>query len=326
MRTVPAAITAARQSSSSRLCKIWRIERTDGTVLRFTEHDRDLVVDGETFLSTASFDPSAIKASADLAVGDLEVLGAFDSSYITERDLLAGRYDGASFWVGECLWDNVAEGKDIQKFGWLGRVKASAGTFRAELLDPAMKLQQPIMRTFAAACDATLGDSRCGVDLGPLTRTADVTSVVSNRVFDTSIISIPTTEEASDYFWLGRVTFVGGENDGLSMDIKSFDGTTVELMLPMPFTISVGDVVEFVPGCSKTLAVCRYRFSNVVNYRGFPHVPVSDDVIKGIVSTELTAPSGGTVTPVSTGSDYVAPPADPDPTIPTMSGSPSMSA
>ena len=86
MRTVPAPITTARQSASSRLAKIWRIERTDGTVLRFTEHDRDLVVDGETFLATASFDPSAIKASADMSVDDLEVIGEDEDVDVHQRN------------------------------------------------------------------------------------------------------------------------------------------------------------------------------------------------------------------------------------------------
>lgn len=301
MRTVPAAITTARQSASSRLAKIWRIERTDGVILRFTEHDRDLVVDGQTFLATASFDPSAIKASADLSVGDLEVFGAFDSNYITERDLLAGLYNGASFWVAECLWDNVAAGKDIQKFGWLGRVKESGGTFKAELLDPTMKLQQPILRTFGAACDATLGDARCKVDLAPLTQTGTVTAVASNRVFAVSGISIPGGQEA-DWFTLGTLAWsgTGVENDGLSMEVKGFDGTNVELFLPMVFDVQVGDTFTITPGCNKSLGACINRFANVLNFRGFPHVPVSDDVIKGIVATESTAADGGTMAPSPT--------------------------
>lgn len=298
MRTVPAAITAARQSASSRLAKIWRIERTDGVILRFTEHDRDLVVDGETFLATASFDPSAIKASADLSVGDLEVFGAFDSSYITERDVLAGLYNGASFWVAECLWDDVAAGKDIQKFGWLGRVKESGGTFKAELLDPAMKLQQPILRTFGAACDATLGDARCGVSMGPLTQTGTVMAVASNRVFEVSGLSIPVGMPA-DWFSLGTLTWsgTGVENDGLSMEVKEFDGTNVALFLPMVFDVQVGDTFSIVPGCNKSLGACINRFANKDNFRGFPHVPVVDDTIKGIVSTEAAVADGGIFTP-----------------------------
>jgi uncharacterized phage protein (TIGR02218 family) len=293
MRTVPAAITTARQSASSRLCKIWRIERTDGTVLRFTEHDRDLTVDGETFLATASFDPSSIKVNADLSVSDMDVQGAFDSSYITAEDLLAGRYNGASFWVAECLWDNVAAGKDIQKFGWLGNVKEAGGQFVAELLGPERILNRNILRLYTVACAWTLGDSRCGVTLAGYTQAGTVSSVTSRRVFGVTGISVPGGEEA-DWFTFGKVTFTSGANDGLSMEVKNFDGTEVELMLPMPFDVAPSDTFDIVTGCNKSLGACRYRFNNVLNFGGFPHAPQSDDVIKGIVNTE-TAPTNNAI-------------------------------
>lgn len=285
MRTVPAAITTARQSSSSRLCKIWRIERTDGTVLRFTEHDRDLVVDGETFLATASFDPSSIKVNADLSVSDMDVQGAFDSSYITAEDLLAGRYNGATFWVAECLWENVAAGKDVLKFGWLGRVKESGGKFVAELLDPSSRLQHNIVSACSPSCRATLGDSRCGVDMAPFTFSGVVTAVASNKTFDATpdspAWSIPVDD--TTLFSGGLLTWDTGANAGLSMEVYSFDGTTCAMLLSMPFDIEDGDTFTITAGCDKTLATCRDRFSNVPNFRGEPHIPVTDDMIKGPV-------------------------------------------
>lgn len=298
MRAVPSAITAARQSATSTLCKIWRIELADGTVHRFTEHDRDLVVDGETFVSTASFDPSSIKASAGLDVGDLEVLGAFDSSYITERDLLAGLFNGASFWVAEVLWDNVAAGKDVLKFGWLGRIKESAGAFRAELLDPTAKLQQPILRTFGAGCDAQLGDARCGVDLSAHDQTGTVLTADNRRVFTASGLSAPSGVEP-DYWQFGLVTFTSGDNAGLSMEVRECDDTTVQLMLSMPFNIDVGDTFTITPGCNKSLGACINKFANKENFRGFPHVPITDDVIKGITPTAIEAENGGVTEPAA---------------------------
>lgn len=299
MRTVPAAITAARQSASSRLCKIWRIERADGTVLRFTEHDRDLVVDGETFLATASFDPSAIKVNADLSVSDMDVQGAFDSPYITAEDLLAGRYNGATIWVAECLWDNVAAGKDIQKFGWLGNVKEEGGRFVAELLGPERILNRNILRLYTVACAWTLGDSRCGVTLTGYTQAGSISAVTSRRVFDVTGVSVPSGEEA-DWFTFGKLTFTSGQNDGLSMEVKSFNGTAVELMLPMPFDVAASDTFDIVAGCNKSLGACRYRFDNVLNFGGFPHAPQSDDVIKGIVNTETTPTNNAILGPSPT--------------------------
>lgn len=277
MRTVPAAITAARATPTSRLCKIWRLERTDGTVLRFTEHDRELEVDGETFLPTASFDPSTIKASGDLAVDDLDVQGAFDSSLITAEDLMAGRYHGATFYVAEVLWDNPGAGKDVLRFGWLGRVREAGGRFVAELLGPTVKLQQPLLELYSPGCRATLGDARCGVDLGPLTQVGTVTTVYDRRAFDASGLTLLDPE----YFHFGKVAWTSGANAGLEMEVQGSDGTLVALFLPMPFPVEAGDTFDIVPGCNKALGTCRDKFDNVLNFRGHPHVPVSDDLIKG---------------------------------------------
>jgi uncharacterized phage protein (TIGR02218 family) len=35
-----------------------------------------------------------------------------------------------------------------------------------------------------------------------------------------------------------------------------------------------------VAGCDKRLENCRDRFANVVNFRGFPHIPGQDTVIR----------------------------------------------
>ena len=69
--------------------------------------------------------------------------------------------------------------------------------------------------------------------------------------------------------------------DGLEMEVASFDGTDMVLLLPMPNDVQVGDTFSIVAGCDHSLATCRDRFDNVLNFRGEPHAPVSDDVIRG---------------------------------------------
>lgn len=283
MRTVPAAITTARQSASSRLCKIWRIERRDGTVYRMTEHDRDIEVGGEVFESTASFDPSAIKATGDLAVDDLDVLGAFDSATITAIDLMAGRWAGATFWVAEVDWSNLAAGKDVLRWGWIGRVAEKGGQFVAELLGPTVRLQQTVGDLYSATCRATLGDAYCTVDMAPHTFAGVVTAVTDRRQFAAAPDSggFPSPLPDPLYFQHGLLTWTSGDNDGVSMEVSAFDGTDAELLLSMPFDISPGDAFTITAGCDHSRETCRDRFGNVLNFQGEPDMPVSDDVIRG---------------------------------------------
>ncbi|WP_159845869.1 DUF2163 domain-containing protein, partial [Brevundimonas sp. G8] len=46
MRNIPEEMAVRIESGATTLCHVWRLERADGAVMGFTDHDRDLVVDG----------------------------------------------------------------------------------------------------------------------------------------------------------------------------------------------------------------------------------------------------------------------------------------
>ena len=94
------------------------------------------------------------------------------------------------------------------------------------------------------------------------------------------------TLATTDYFDQGVLTWLTGANAGLRMDVRAVDGTTVELMFAMPFTVAPGDTFSIVAGCNKSLGACINKFDNVLNHRGKAHAPVTDDTIKGPVSGE----------------------------------------
>src|SRR5919197_391085 len=84
--------------------------------------------------------------------------------------------------------------------------------------------------------------------------------------------------------WLARglVTFASGVTAGRAIEVKRHtkrDGVvTIELWQepvqpPLP-----GDTFSVTTGCDKHLATCRAKFSNTVNFRGFPHMPGNDFV------------------------------------------------
>jgi uncharacterized phage protein (TIGR02218 family) len=47
-----------------------------------------------------------------------------------------------------------------------------------------------------------------------------------------------------------------------------------------PQTIAIGDEFRVTAGCDKTHGMCRARFRNTVNFRGFPHMPGNDFIIR----------------------------------------------
>jgi uncharacterized phage protein (TIGR02218 family) len=54
----------------------------------------------------------------------------------------------------------------------------------------------------------------------------------------------------------------------------------VELWQAMPETIAAADAFVVTAGCDKRFATCRDRFANTVNFRGFPHIPGNDFIVR----------------------------------------------
>jgi uncharacterized phage protein (TIGR02218 family) len=116
--------------------------------------------------------------------------------------------------------------------------------------------------------------------------TGAVTSVSeARRVFrDTS------RTEATGYFTGGLLTWTSGSNKDATMEVKYHDGgiDEIQLVLPMSFNILVGDQYSVYAGCDKALTTCRDKFSNLVNFRGEPHVPE-----KGLAAAPAMSQGGG---------------------------------
>jgi len=81
------------------------------------------------------------------------------------------------------------------------------------------------------------------------------------------------------YFSDGVITFTSGANNGKSMEVTSWDGTTLRLFEGMPFDIQAGDTFTITPGCNLAIGDCQDKFVNIVNFRGEPFIPGMDAIL-----------------------------------------------
>jgi uncharacterized phage protein (TIGR02218 family) len=88
---------------------------------------------------------------------------------------------------------------------------------------------------------------------------------------------------AEGWFSAGRLSWTGGANAGLAIEIKLhrlMEGAVrLTLWQAMAEPIAPGDTFTLTAGCDKRFATCRDRFANGGNFRGFPHIPGNDFVI-----------------------------------------------
>ena len=164
MRTVPEEMAARMESGAAKLCHAWLLIRVDGVELGFTDHDRDLIVEGLPCRAASGWTAGAADSAVGLSGGSAAVAGGLDDAAITDADVEAGRYDGASV----TLWRVDWERPDLRVRLWsatLARIRRDGPAFTAELEGPLAKLERVVGRTYGRDCDAVLGDGRCGVDL-----------------------------------------------------------------------------------------------------------------------------------------------------------------
>ena len=273
MRVLPESMSAALASGATTFCRCWAVRRTDGTVLGFTDHDRSIQFDGTVFEAEAGLNATAAEAATGLSVDTHSVTGALQSDAISDEDLERGLYDSAEVTLWLVDWTNVPSRLLLGR-GFIGEVRRQGAGFEAEVVGLSERLNQPHGRAYLHACDARLGDARCGLDLSaPHWRAGgEITAVLSPQRYRVAgVDGFP-----SGFFAQGAVTWTGGGNVGLSGHVKHHSGDIVELWLAPPGPVAEGDALEVVAGCDKAAATCRAKFGNFHNFRGFPHMPGDD--------------------------------------------------
>jgi uncharacterized phage protein (TIGR02218 family) len=278
---VPENLAAHLAQGETTTAQCWRIIRKDGVVLGFTDHDRALAVDGTICAPVSGLDGAEVPTRLGAQVETGEVLGILASDAIAEDDILLGHYDGARVetWLVNWMAPNEAMRLRVDTIGEIAR---EDGLFRAELRSPQQALNVTRGRIYHGLCDAVVGDGRCGVDLDlPAHRgTATVLEVIDP--FQVRVTGLAGFDEGWFGFGIGHWT--GGKRDGLADPVlthrRSADGDVLGFAAKVGEWVAVGDVIAVTVGCDRRFSTCKSRFGNAVNFRGFPHVPGSDYVLR----------------------------------------------
>jgi uncharacterized phage protein (TIGR02218 family) len=252
----------------SSLAFCWTVERCDGAGLALTNHDRALQIDGTRYEPSPGMTPASIRSELGLEPRSSEVAGSLSSIAISEADMLAGRWDGASLTLVASDW--AGSGTDQQELigGELGQVSSGGGSFEAELLGVAAKLSRPICPMTSPLCRAELGDPDCRVDMAGRRVRAKVTAMAAHLV----TLDAPI----GDQFEFGQLRFLAGPANGERRTILSVQGQQLTLRSAPSVDVALGTPVAIVEGCDKRLSTCSERFANTANFRGEPHLPGND--------------------------------------------------
>lgn len=280
MKAIPAALQALLDTGVTTLCWCWKVERADGVVFGFTDHDRPLLLAGVTYEPDSGFAASELRGDTTLSVDAQDAEGVLSSNRITETDIFDGRWDNAKIEVRRVNWAEVTQNV-LMRRGNIGQVRRGKAAFVAEVRSLAHVLNQTVGRTYQYYCDAILGDGRCGINLESSTHkgTGTVAAVTADRRFTASSLAA----FVSGWFELGYVEWTTGANAGRKSEVSRHSNglsVVVELFEAPVRSIAVGDTFAIRSGCDKQFKTCKAKFSNASNFRGFPHMPGDDTIIR----------------------------------------------
>lgn len=276
-------------SSSTTLCLCWRVTRQDGLTFGWTEHTDNLVLAGVTYLAAAGLSVSGTQTTDTMAVPTIDVTAFLDVS--TEADILAGIWDSAIVTMFEANYADLPGSFDVTRlnilrYGTLGRISIQDNVFQAEIRGLGQALDTHIGSQYTATCPWQLGDAVCsagGLDIADFTFAGTVSAInlgAAGRLrFSASALAQP-----AGIFNLGTITFTSGLNAGLpAMDIRTWHNKEFVMQRPLPYAPAVGNTFNAVWGDNKTFHMCRDRFNNAGQFRGFHFLPGIDALLENPV-------------------------------------------
>jgi len=270
-----AAFFAETKKPGACFCRVWRLILSDGSIIRMTDHDRDVPIPGspvETFVSMAGFSPTALRASIGGVVDNINAAG-ITSDQLTESAIVRGLFDNAEIHIGITSWATPSVGIWWTFRGFAGKVEAKGATFDIEWRKLTDFMTRPRGRAFLGECDVLqFGDARCGLDIVALgfvqTGTVSATTVfpdgaANDRVFEIDVV------QADGWFQFGQIEFTSGDNAGWSGEIIAHASDVISLIIKPPYPVLVGATISVTRGCDRTWSTCDDTFANIVNFRGF---------------------------------------------------------
>ncbi|TZG29276.1 DUF2163 domain-containing protein [Sphingomonas montanisoli] len=272
MTIVEKPMTTWANPEVTALAFCWRIDRSDGVTVGFTSADRDLSVGGLDYRARPGMLPSAVRLSETFDVDTLDVSGAIDDAAISAGDLAAGRWDGARVRLYAVDRGHPDDAPMLIARGRLGDVEQQDRGFTAELRGVTAVLERPVIEQTSPECRAELGDRRCRVAMAGRRRMVRVVEAV-----DATNVRIDGDAGGAEF---GRIDWFTGANSGLTANVRTGAGDMLSLFEAPAFALAVGDMGELIEGCDKGFATCRDRFGNAANFRGEPHLPGNDLLLR----------------------------------------------
>jgi hypothetical protein len=235
-KTISGALGTHLASEVTSIATLWRVTRVDGVEFFFTDHDADIIFEGNTYEAAVGYNRTSVSNKVGLSVDNLDVSGFLDSSALTDLELRAGLFDFAEVRVSVVNWNDLSQGALKMRRGKFGEVKyAESGIFTTELRGMTQAYSQNIVEVYEPECRADLGDSRCKIVLFPSVVLRSTAYALGDRVRASSLLEdipdatllVPGDVDEDDISVNAAVGTLGSEAQQQTV-VSKFGGGSIE--------------------------------------------------------------------------------------------------
>jgi len=271
---------------------LYTLTLADGTVYRLTSADVSIQYGGNTWTSTAGLRRSNIRKTCRMEVDTLNLeipalatLGGVTIGLLAQRGAFyAGRLQ-IDHLIGPDLPTALSYGPVLGYYeGRIAGTTLSGNLVRMAVESDIAALDRTTIPRFRfdLMCAHAVYDPNCALNKATFTDTGTASGTLTTRQVQTTAAAI--IARAADYYNLGVLRFTSGALSGQRQSVSDFavSGGVATFTMQLPFTAApvAADAFSVYPGCDRTLNTCVDKFNNLVNFRGFPHIPGNDFVMR----------------------------------------------
>lgn len=263
-----------------------RIVPVTGNTVHLTDYPVDLLIGGNTYLSTSGYEFTGYSSTAGFSPASLDLSGIAQITGISKEQVASGLFDGARVYVFATSWAAPVEDEEEVLSGVFGETEVLDDRYVIYGTSLVDVLNQSVGQVYQTLCPKVFCGTEyagCAIPLWANTVTGNITTVVSSVIYQDS-----HRGEDSDVFAYGSIVFTTGLNAGQrAHEIKAYSSEGIIVLFePFQYPVTPGDAYSMVRGCRKRLEDCKTRwngavvYNNIANFGGFPYVPVGSEYAK----------------------------------------------
>ncbi len=236
-----------------------------------TTGDIDIEINGNTYRSGVISENISVNNLSKTDNIFVQILNIYDNNLICFENLLRSKVT-----IRIAINDSKDENfiSSIIFNGFVSQIAEDNGLLGVTISPLTSYLNQSIGELFSPICRECLGSKKCGVSLENYKTKGKIINIISDDCFygDHSV----DNDKKVDYYQYGLVKFLSGSLKGICMQIKDEKDGKI-FLLKNTKLLKINDEYEIYAGCDKTIATCKNKFNNVINFRGEPYIKDDKD-------------------------------------------------